>query len=99
MVSLLEINSIKYTDRPAYFEHLTKLYIFSLNELVQHGQNGFVFESPKELAQQILTWFHDFPNNITLVNVKEVFNQKLREFQQLRWDDNWNQHALPAFLP
>lgn len=70
---------------------------FSLNELVQHGKNGFVFETYLELAQQIQTWFYDFPNNITLVNVKEEFNQRLKEFQRLRWDDNWDEYALSAF--
>lgn len=66
--------------------------------MVKHGKNGFVFDTYIELSQQIQTWFYDFPNNITLVNVKEEFNQRLKEFQQLRWDKNWNKHALPAFL-
>lgn len=76
---------------------MVSIFAFSLNELVQHGKNGFIFESTMELSQQILSWFQDFPKNIALVNIKEAFSHNLREFQQLRWDDNWNQNALPAF--
>lgn len=68
-----------------------------MNELVEHGKNGFIFESYLELAQQIQTWFYDFDTNPTLANVKEEFDQRLREFQSQRWDDNWNTNALPAF--
>lgn len=74
-----------------------KKQIFSLNELVQHGKNGFVFETYLELSQQIQTWFYDFGDNITLVNVKEEFNQRLKRFQSQRWDGNWDAIALPSF--
>lgn len=71
----------------------------SIGELVKHGKNGFVFETYLELSQQILTWFHDFPNNATLVSVKEEFNKRIHEeFQSIRWDDNWIEHALPVFF-
>lgn len=69
----------------------------SIDELVKHGKNGFVFDTYLELSQQILTWFYDFPNNATLLSVKEEFRQRLQEFQSLRWDENWNENALPAF--
>lgn len=69
-----------------------------ISELVQHGKNGFLFDTYLELSQQIQTWFYDYPNNVTLVNVKDEFNQRLQEFQRIRWDDNWNENALPAFL-
>lgn len=72
--------------------------IRSLGELVQHGKNGFVFDTHLELSQQILTWFCDFPSNITLVNVKETISHRLKEFQQSRWNENWNEYALPVFL-
>lgn len=69
----------------------------SIGELVQHGKNGFLFETYLELSQQILTWFYDYPNNATLVNIKEEFNERLKEFQRLRWQENWNELALPLF--
>uniref|UniRef100_U5ER04 Chitobiosyldiphosphodolichol beta-mannosyltransferase n=1 Tax=Corethrella appendiculata TaxID=1370023 RepID=U5ER04_9DIPT len=66
-----------------------------LNELVQHGRNGFVFENSQELAQQISEWFYDFPNNVALTNIKDIFAKSLREFQLLRWAENWKNIALP----
>lgn len=69
-----------------------------IGELVQHGKNGFVFETYLELSQQILTWFYDFPHNATLVSVKAEFNERLEEFRRMRWEDNWKECALPAFL-
>lgn len=69
----------------------------SIGELVQHGKNGFLFETYLELSQQILTWFYDYPNNATLVNVKQEFNERLEDFQRLRWRENWNELALPLF--
>lgn len=75
-----------------------RVCICSINELVQHGKNGFVFDTYLELSQQILTWFYDFPNNATLLSVKKEFNERLLEFQLRRWDANWNENALPAFL-
>lgn len=71
---------------------------YSINELVQHGKNGFVFETYLELSQQILTWFFDFPNNATLIGVKEEFDERLKEFGQLRWEENWSENALPSFV-
>ena len=68
---------------------------YSLNELVRHEQNGFVFENSEELSEQILSWFLEFPNNISLVNIKEKFQQNLMQFQTLRWNENWNNTVLP----
>lgn len=74
-----------------------KIIFYSLSELVQHEKNGFVFENDKELAEQLISWFHEYPQNISLVNIKEIFQQNLRQFQMLRWNENWNKHALPLF--
>lgn len=67
----------------------------SIGELVQHGQNGFVFKTPNELASQLCDWFRDFPVNVALTNQKERINQKLKEFQQLRWVENWDRNVKP----
>lgn len=56
-----------------------------------------MFENEKELAEQLISWFHEYPQNISLVNIKEIFQQNLRQFQMLRWNENWNRHALPLF--
>lgn len=71
--------------------------IFSLSELVRHEENGFVFENAEELSEQLLSWFAHYPNNISLVNIKETFQKNLRDFQSIRWNENWNKHALPHF--
>lgn len=66
-----------------------------IDELVKHGQNGFVFENYAELTDQISEWLYDFPSNVALTNQKEVINQNLKEFQQLRWAENWKRHVQP----
>lgn len=68
-----------------------------INELVKHGQNGFIFNSYQELAEQLLFWFENFPSNPTLVESKEIFRKNMISFQTLRWHDNWSSVALPIF--
>lgn len=70
----------------------------SIGELVQEHENGFLFETDAELGEQIVTWFRHHPNNISLVNIKERFQQNLRRFQALRWTENWNNVVLPLFM-
>ncbi|XP_053694133.1 chitobiosyldiphosphodolichol beta-mannosyltransferase [Sabethes cyaneus] len=64
-----------------------------LEELVRHGENGFVFDNAAELSELICTWFRNFPNNFAIINHKEVINQNLTKFQQLRWDENWKKNV------
>ncbi|GAB0098022.1 chitobiosyldiphosphodolichol beta-mannosyltransferase [Sergentomyia squamirostris] len=68
-----------------------------LNELVQHRKNGFIFSDPPELFEQFCYWFERFPDNIALVQVKDEISRNLRNFQQLRWKDNWDREALTYF--
>ncbi|XP_017473383.1 PREDICTED: chitobiosyldiphosphodolichol beta-mannosyltransferase-like [Rhagoletis zephyria] len=68
-----------------------------LGELVTHGQNGFIFENQKELADQLIFWFENFPSNPRLLETKERFRKNLHEFQSLRWHGNWKNNALPVF--
>lgn len=91
---LLSINQI-YRSNCEYF--VFALPYHSIGELVQHGKNGFLFETYLELSQQILTWFYDYPNNATLTSVKNEFGDRLEEFQKLRWKENWDELALPLF--
>lgn len=69
--------------------------IFSLNELVVDGRNGFVFNNVKELGEQLTNWFYGFPSNMALVAMKDEFAKNLIKFQRLRWKDNWNTVVLP----
>lgn len=64
---------------------------------MQPERNGFLFEDEEQLAAQIGNWFSHYPNNISLVNLKEGFQQNLRKFQALRWTENWNSVVWPLF--
>lgn len=64
-----------------------------LEELVRHGENGFVFKNAAELAELICTWFQHFPNNIAVINQKQAIKQNLTKFQQLRWAENWKKNV------
>jgi len=67
-----------------------------LSELVIDGENGFIFENSKELSDQLKMWFEKFPNNFSLINTKEIFTRNLKEFQSLRWKENWKKNAWPV---
>lgn len=77
------------------FQHY-KLH-FSLSELVEDGENSFIFSTPQELSQQILNWFEDFPNNDKQKQTEVKFKNALQTFQELRWRENWNKVAAPIF--
>lgn len=65
--------------------------------MVTHGQNGFIFENHKDLADQLKFWFENFPSNPNILESKERFRKILHEFQALRWHENWRNNALPIF--
>lgn len=69
-----------------------------LSELVLHEKNGFVFENSKELSEQIINWFRNFPNNSSLTKTKKDFEMNLKDFQSLRWKENWAANVLPVLL-
>jgi len=71
-----------------------KLPVFAHNykcisELVQDGDNGLLFSSSHELAQQLFSVISTFPHD----------QQKLRHFQRNihfpPWDENWEKNVLP----
>ncbi|OWK10903.1 ALG1 [Cervus elaphus hippelaphus] len=63
-----------------------------LHELVKHGENGLVFEDSEELAAQLQTLFSRFPDPAGKLH---QFRESLRESEQLRWDESWEQTVLP----
>lgn len=73
------------------------VFLFSINELVQHKKNGFVFKTREELFGYLVYWFERFPENERLVNIKQEFHENLVEFQNFRWTPNWIIHAWPLF--
>ncbi|BFF90293.1 chitobiosyldiphosphodolichol beta-mannosyltransferase [Drosophila madeirensis] len=72
-----------------------------LDELVKHGENGFVFGDYHELAEQLRIWFENFPNNPSIQETQTRFGRSLQQFQELRWRESWRLNAAPileAFL-
>ena len=67
-----------------------------LDELVVHKNNGYVFDDSKTLAEQMFSLFEDYVDK----NGEELhrLSENVKEFQSLRWKDNWNECAKPLFL-
>ena len=67
-----------------------------LGELVVHKNNGYVFDDSKTLAEQMFSLFEDYVDK----NGEELhrLSENVKEFQSLRWKDNWNECAKPLFL-
>ncbi|CAG4963137.1 unnamed protein product [Colias eurytheme] len=68
-----------------------------INELVQHGINGYTFKSYDELSKQIVTWFEGFPNNVQQNKQAEKMRHELTKFQESRWEDNWDLRVKKFF--
>lgn len=67
-----------------------------LHELVKHNYNGYVFTNSQELSKQLLTMFQGFPNN-PFLNENNRLREGVKEFQNIRWQDNWDTYAAPLF--
>ncbi|XP_042294381.1 chitobiosyldiphosphodolichol beta-mannosyltransferase [Sceloporus undulatus] len=65
-----------------------------LHELVKHEVNGLIFRDSSELAEQLKTLFWEFPRAEGKLS---LFRRNLRSARQLRWDESWEQTALPLF--
>lgn len=79
------------------FKTILLINCFSLHELVEHGKNGYVFANASQLANQLLNWFEDFPNNKLLEQTVTDFKKELQKFQSLRWQENWTNIASKHF--
>lgn len=56
-----------------------------------------IFSNEKELAEQLKSWFEDFPNNDIQHQLDTKFREELHKFQKNRWHSNWSSIALPYF--
>merc|ERR1719410_2399443 len=63
-----------------------------LDELVQDGHNGLVFESSGQLTDQLQNLLRNFPKSTLLEELR-------RNVKPGRWTENWLQNALPVILP
>lgn len=70
---------------------------YSLHELVIDNKNSYIFKSQEELSEKLIEWFEGFPHNNTQKQVETRFKGELNKFQSLRWRENWDKIAYPAF--
>ncbi|KAG0614210.1 hypothetical protein M758_6G159000 [Ceratodon purpureus] len=64
-----------------------------IDELVKDRQNGLLFSSSSELADQLLDLFKGFPN---ACNFLETLRRGASASgSSSRWDDEWSEHVLP----
>lgn len=66
-----------------------------LDELVQDSKNGLIFHSSDQLFKQLKLLFDGFPNNISTLN---TLREGTKEFQKIRWEDNWNDVVSPLLM-
>lgn len=69
-------------------------YNFSLNELITAGENGMIFKTAGDLADQLLSWFRGFPRENGAH--RQHFRGQLTVYQNLRWHEEWSKVALPV---
>lgn len=65
-----------------------------LSELVVHEHNGLVFADSPQLARQCERLLHGFPRE---VGELQRLGRGVRDFQSVRWQDNWDECAAPIF--
>jgi beta-1,4-mannosyltransferase len=65
-----------------------------LAEMISHGENGLLFSSSAELADQLQTLFRGFPAAPAL----ERLRQNVAHAAVERWSDGWAAAARPIFL-
>eukprot|EP01135_Chromosphaera_perkinsii_P004633 Nk52_evm26s292 gene=Nk52_evmTU26s292 len=65
-----------------------------LPELVVHGSNGMVFSTSDDLFKQFRILLSGFPKQDQLLM---NFRKTLTKEQAVRWDQNWEEIALPLF--
>ncbi|XP_038874292.1 UDP-glycosyltransferase TURAN isoform X4 [Benincasa hispida] len=63
-----------------------------INELVKVGENGLLFSSSSELADELLMLFRGFPNEC---NALHSLKNSTIEMGSRRWSTEWEEHAKP----
>ena len=65
-----------------------------ISELVQHGQNGWLFDSQEDLEDQLLNVIQHFPQNLQLLQMRS----QLQSFQNIRFQDEWKKQVSHLFI-
>ncbi|CAN0862230.1 UDP-glycosyltransferase TURAN [Linum grandiflorum] len=66
-----------------------------IHELVKVGENGLLFSSSSELADQLLMLFEGFPGKCTTL---ALLRNGAMEAGSSRWVSEWEEHAKPVIL-
>ena len=66
-----------------------------IGELVKDGENGLVFETKEELAEDMYRLLHAFPKEVSEL---ERLREGVSQFQRLRWSENWKENAKFVIL-
>eukprot|EP00250_Pteridium_aquilinum_P018663 c24156_g1_i1 orf=83-1519(+) len=64
-----------------------------INELLKEGENGLLFGSSSQLANQFLELFKGFPHECKLLN--DLRCGAVASGSSSRWDDEWTKNVLP----
>jgi beta-1,4-mannosyltransferase len=65
----------------------------ALPELVKDKQNGYIFETSEQLADQLYQLFVEDPDHKTIDKMKQHIQQN---FQKRGWNEEWSEKALPV---
>lgn len=69
-------------------------FIYSIEELVQEGENGCLFSNSNELVNCFTDLLANFPKCKKIEN----FSSNLKnEFRKSNWNANFQRNALPIF--
>ena len=65
-----------------------------IGELVTDGQDGLLFSSPQQLAEQSQVLLQGFPKQPA--RLLQAMAQQVQQRHQPRWQDAWRQTVLPV---
>jgi beta-1,4-mannosyltransferase len=65
-----------------------------LAERIRHGENGLLFATSEQLADQLEELFRDFPTHTPLL---DRLRRTVMTSNHYRWTDAWRDHARPVF--
>lgn len=65
-----------------------------LDELVQHEENGMIFQNENDLHRNLVSLLAGFPQKQTAL---EKMRNNLKDFRKYTWNENWDDNVLPIF--
>jgi len=56
-----------------------------------------LFSNPSELATLLMNWLRGYPNDKKQQEKSKIFRDNIKNWANLRWDQNWKTSAAPIF--